>query len=102
MATPAVGDIDGDGVEEVVIAASYFFDADYYADPVPAAHPDKDPAHALVRWVFLWHPLLDWAHAAHVSRACCRELWCMCRIGWCIAQIPVTVQSDAAEGWRPE
>lgn len=34
MATPALGDIDGDGVEEIVIAVSYFFDVDYYADPV--------------------------------------------------------------------
>jgi hypothetical protein len=35
MATPALGDIDGDGVAELVVAASYFFDADYYADEVP-------------------------------------------------------------------
>lgn len=36
MATPAIGDIDGDGADEIIVSASYFFDADYYADPVRA------------------------------------------------------------------
>lgn len=34
MSTPAIADIDGDGQAEIVIAASYFFDPDYYDDPV--------------------------------------------------------------------
>ncbi|EIE24136.1 integrin alpha N-terminal domain-containing protein [Coccomyxa subellipsoidea C-169] len=33
MSTPAIADIDGDGQAEIVIAASYFFDPDYYDDP---------------------------------------------------------------------
>lgn len=33
-AAPAVGDIDGDGQDEIVVAASYFFDPDYYDDSV--------------------------------------------------------------------
>jgi hypothetical protein len=34
MGTPAIADIDGDGQDEIVVAASYFFDPDYYDDPV--------------------------------------------------------------------
>jgi hypothetical protein len=34
MCTPAIGDIDGDGQEELVVAASYFFDREYYDQPV--------------------------------------------------------------------
>ena len=34
MTTPAVGDIDGDGHLEIVVAASYYFDTDYYQDEV--------------------------------------------------------------------
>ena len=34
LCTPAIGDIDGDGHEELVVAASYFFDRDYYDAPV--------------------------------------------------------------------
>ncbi len=30
LATPAIGDLDGDGVDELVVAVSYFFDKDYY------------------------------------------------------------------------
>lgn len=30
LGTPAVGDIDGDGADELVIGASFFFDKDYY------------------------------------------------------------------------
>ncbi len=40
LSTPAMGDIDGDGHLEVVVAASYYFDLDYYAEevtPQPAA-----------------------------------------------------------------
>ncbi|CAL8462321.1 g1854 [Coccomyxa elongata] len=33
MSTPAIADIDGDGQDEIVIAASYFFDPEYYSDP---------------------------------------------------------------------
>lgn len=36
LTTPAVGDIDGDGHLEVVVAASYYYDPDYYADEVRA------------------------------------------------------------------
>ena len=43
MATPAVGDIDGDGADEILVSASYFFDADYYADPVRADPKVKNP-----------------------------------------------------------
>lgn len=34
MVTPAIADIDGDGQEEIVVAASYFFDPEYYEDDV--------------------------------------------------------------------
>ena len=34
MCTPAIGDIDGDGHDEIVIAVSYFYDRDYYDKPV--------------------------------------------------------------------
>lgn len=34
LCTPAIGDIDADGHEELVVAASYFFDRDYYDAPV--------------------------------------------------------------------
>jgi hypothetical protein len=37
LCTPAIGDLDGDGREEMVIAVSYFFDADYYDDARHAA-----------------------------------------------------------------
>lgn len=36
LATPAVADIDADGVEDLVLAVSYFFDHDEYSDPVSA------------------------------------------------------------------
>lgn len=31
LATPAIGDLDGDGIDELVVPVSYFFDRDYYA-----------------------------------------------------------------------
>lgn len=34
MATPAIGDLDGDGVDELVVPVSYFFDKEYYAQEV--------------------------------------------------------------------
>lgn len=34
LATPSIADIDGDGNDEMVMAVSYFFDKDHYADPV--------------------------------------------------------------------
>ena len=37
MATPAIGDLDGDGVDELVVPVSYFFDREYYAQEVRAA-----------------------------------------------------------------
>ena len=43
LTTPAVGDIDGNGHLEVVVAASYYFDPDYYADEV---HLDRSWVHA--------------------------------------------------------
>ncbi|KAK9842754.1 hypothetical protein WJX74_001858 [Apatococcus lobatus] len=41
MATPSIADIDGDGNDEMVMAVSYFFDKDHYADP---AHRSLLPA----------------------------------------------------------
>jgi hypothetical protein len=37
LATPAIGDIDGDGSEELVVAVSYFYDREYYEKPVGSA-----------------------------------------------------------------
>ena len=34
LCTPSIADIDGDGHDELVVAASYFFDREYYDDPV--------------------------------------------------------------------
>ena len=34
MQRVAAGDIDGDGNEELVVAVSYFFDREYYDQPV--------------------------------------------------------------------
>lgn len=34
LCTPAIGDIDGDGHDELVVAASYFYDQEYYDRPV--------------------------------------------------------------------
>lgn len=36
LCNPAVGDIDGDGNDELVVAVSYFFDHEYYDDPAHA------------------------------------------------------------------
>ena len=35
LCTPALADIDGDGHEDLVIAATYFFDRDEYDSQVP-------------------------------------------------------------------
>lgn len=34
MTTPSIADINGDGIDEMVMAVSYLFDRDQYADPV--------------------------------------------------------------------
>lgn len=34
LCNPAIGDIDADGHDELVVAVSYFFDKEYYSDPV--------------------------------------------------------------------
>jgi hypothetical protein len=34
LCNPAIGDIDADGHDELVVAVSYFFDQEYYSDPV--------------------------------------------------------------------
>lgn len=34
MTNPVFADIDNDGVDELIVAASYFFDRDYYDAPV--------------------------------------------------------------------
>lgn len=39
MSAPAIADIDGDGQDEIVVATSYFFDPEYYSDPVSALFP---------------------------------------------------------------
>lgn len=36
LSTPAIADIDADGNDELVIAVSYFYDAEYYDDPLHA------------------------------------------------------------------
>ena len=40
LCTPSIGDIDADGHDELVVAASYFFDREYYDDPVRLPAPD--------------------------------------------------------------
>jgi FG-GAP repeat len=34
LCTPTIADIDGDGQDELVVAASYYYDREYYDDPV--------------------------------------------------------------------
>ncbi len=34
MSNPVFADLDGDGVEELIVAASFFYDKDYYDAPV--------------------------------------------------------------------
>lgn len=34
LCNPAIGDIDGDGHDELVVAVSYFYDREYYDDVV--------------------------------------------------------------------
>lgn len=34
LASPAIADIDGDGVEDLILPVTYFFDHDVYSDPV--------------------------------------------------------------------
>jgi len=41
LCTPSIGDIDGDGHDELVVAASYFFDREYYDDPVRSWLPGQ-------------------------------------------------------------
>ncbi|MEW5304838.1 MAG: hypothetical protein WDW36_007421 [Sanguina aurantia] len=36
LCTPALGDLDGDGHDELVVAVSYFYDREYYDDPAHA------------------------------------------------------------------
>ncbi len=48
LCNPAIGDIDADGHDELVVAVSYFFDQEYYSDPVrpltsPAPQHDSEP-----------------------------------------------------------
>ena len=38
LCTPAIADIDGDGVEEMVVAVSYYFDRAYYDSEVSPLH----------------------------------------------------------------
>lgn len=45
LSTPAIADIDGDGHDELVIAVSYFYDSEYYAESAHAQElqgVDKD------------------------------------------------------------
>lgn len=46
LCNPVIGDLDGDGHDELVVAVSYFFDRPYYADPVcpPPPNPTLPPA----------------------------------------------------------
>ena len=48
LCNPAIGDIDADGHDELVVAVSYFFDQEYYSDPVrpltsPVPQHDSEP-----------------------------------------------------------
>ena len=48
LANSAIADICGDGQEELVVAVSYFFDADQYSRPV-GCHPAALKKRKLVR-----------------------------------------------------
>ena len=39
LCTPVIADIDADGRDEIVIAATYFFDREYYDKPVSLIEP---------------------------------------------------------------
>eukprot|EP00850_Spirogloea_muscicola_P022864 SM000315S11901 [mRNA] locus=s315:111541:117447:- [translate_table: standard] len=42
LCTPVIADIDKDGTDEMVVAATYFFDREYYEDPAHQGEVDKD------------------------------------------------------------
>ena len=63
--TPAVGDIDGDGHLEVVVAASYYFDHDYYAEEVPLK-PQQEEALS----VMILHSTMLCCSEGHGLAAC--------------------------------
>jgi hypothetical protein len=44
LCNPAIGDIDADGHDELVVAVSYFFDQEYYGDPVRLSDTCGPPA----------------------------------------------------------
>lgn len=53
LCTPAIADLDGDGIDELVLAVTYFFDKEYYDDPkhsgeLAGADPTKYVAGAIV------------------------------------------------------
>ena len=41
LCNPAVGDLDGDGHDELIVGVSYFFDREYYDDVVRALPPPR-------------------------------------------------------------
>ncbi len=42
LATPAIGDLNNDGHDELVVGVSWFYDREYYEDPVrPLSAPRR-------------------------------------------------------------
>ena len=79
LATPAIGDIDSDGLDEIVIVVSYFFDQAYYDDEVggvckpslpcrlasgPGAANDKLTLSRITSMSWMWNWIL--ASTSHV------------------------------------
>ncbi len=43
LATPAIGDLNNDGHDELVVGVSWFFDREYYEDPVRPLSAQRGP-----------------------------------------------------------
>eukprot|EP01132_Coremiostelium_polycephalum_P000953 gene953-1208_t len=42
LSTPVIADVDGDGKMDLIVSASYFFDQEYYLNPINRAKLDQD------------------------------------------------------------